>query len=188
MAAKRDLSHEEQLKYNVESGVISTASVDRDKPRMNKQQVKDFAERAAAYDSEMITGIFRNLQHPGGGTRFFHRTYATEQKTTYEFFDGKVYRIPRGIYRFLLNQAYVPQYNYLEGADKVMGTPEIHKVASGRTQQPGNGLYERNVGFIEQGARRHRFSFSPLEFGLNEDINKVFDPQEQRMFPNIMTA
>lgn len=188
MASKRDMSNEEQLKYNIESGVISSTSAQRDKPRMTKQQVKDFIDRAASYDNEMITGIFRNLQHPGGGVRFVHKTYPSQPQVTYEFFDGKVYRIPRGVYRFLLNQAYVRQYDFLEGADKVMGTPEIHKGVGSKNPQMGSGIYERNTGFIEQVSKRHRFSFSPLEFGLNEDINKVFDPQEQNMFPNILSA
>ena len=49
----------------IRSGLMNGGYVVADKPRLSKDEAAALIARMRAYDSEMVTGIFQNLEAPG---------------------------------------------------------------------------------------------------------------------------
>jgi len=113
-------------------------------------------------DSEMVTGIFRNLENPGtngarGSIAFGYKAYPGDDIVTYEFCDNERYTIPRGVARHLNNNCYYKEYQHLPGEEGLTGV---------RGAQADGRLRAHTM----QTARKiHRCQFRSLEF-MDDDV------------------
>ncbi len=64
-------------------------------------------------ESQMITGVFRDLEvGPGGNLRFSARKYPWDQVQSYNFVDGQTYTIPLWVARHLNENCKHPVYRH----------------------------------------------------------------------------
>ena len=75
---------------------------------MKQKELKHRQEK----DSEMVRGIFRFHEVPGGQFSFNHRVYKEDQLASYTMKDGEVYTVPLGVARHLNTNCWYPSYNY----------------------------------------------------------------------------
>jgi hypothetical protein len=154
-----------------------------DKPRLSKDEAAALIARMRAYDSEMVTGIFQNLEAPGQGLRFNIHLYEGDDYDTYELFDGERYRIPRGVARHLENGCAYKQYTPLSSNLGVQGAPVEGAIGI------SDGRYAGGNNMMRATAKIHRTSFKSLEFS-NDHIDSfqssLFLPQADQILPKIM--
>jgi hypothetical protein len=171
-------------KQPIKSGLMNQPlPVDADKPRMTKEQVAAYIERMRAYDSEMVTGIFENLEAPGQGFRFSIHLYPGDEFDTYELFDGERYRIPRGVARWLNQGCCYKQYAELPALGQVTGTSTQSAVAVKDGRYQGFGANMTPV------SKKYRVSFKSLEFSddtLDFFQSSMFMPANDKIFPNVV--
>lgn len=94
-------------------------------------------------DAEMVKGVFKDYEVPGGNLSFSYRKYKGEDITRYDMIDGHVYTIPRGVAKHLNSSCWYPEYDHIKG--------------EGST----NYAIKKKV---------HRFGFQSLEF-MDEDAH-----------------
>ena len=73
-------------------------------------------------DSEMVRGIFRYHECPGGMLSFTFHKYKWDKMTTYHLKDGDVYEIPRSVAKHLNTNCAYPSYTY---KNDVSGMPVV---------------------------------------------------------------
>lgn len=98
-------------------------------------------------DREMVRGIFRFYEVPGGNLSFSFRKYREDEIETYSLNDGEIYTIPRGVAHHLSNNCWYPEFAYKQ--DESM----------------------RNVAMMTK--KKRRCSFDPLDFMDIEDLNEL---------------
>ena len=141
-----------------------------DKPKMNKEQVERYIQRMRAYDSEMVTGIFENLEAPGQGFRFS---------------DGERYRIPRGVARWLNQGCCYKQYADLPALGQVTGTSTQSAIGIKDGRYQGFGANMHPV------SKKYRVSFKSLEFSddtLDFFSSSMFMPDRDTVLPSNVIA
>jgi hypothetical protein len=111
-----------------------------------KAAFKKKLEKLQERDSEMVTGIFKNLENPGGSVQFNYKCYEGEDYLAYELRDGERYVLPRGVARHLNTNCYYKEYKHLGGefgetgiragfndgrlrGDKMQASRKIHRYA-----------------------------------------------------------
>jgi len=100
-------------------------------------------------DNELVKGIFRFHEVPGGVMKFVFSQYKGEQPKKYELRDGEVYTIPLGVAKHLNKNCWYPVHE--------------HAMDLG-----GNSIYK-------VGEKKRRCSFQSLEFIDPDDFSTV-DP------------
>lgn len=118
------------------------------------RQIRKMRDR----DNEMVTGIFKNLENPGGGgskgsVLFVYKAYPEDELSSYELWDGERYTLPRGVARHLNNNCYYREYAHLEGEK---GTTGI------RGGAPTDGRLRASQ--MQSSRKVHRYAFTSLEF------------------------
>jgi hypothetical protein len=118
------------------------------------KQIKKMRDR----DSEMVTGIFKNLENPAtnggrGAVCFSYKYYPGDENTMYELWDGERYTLPRGVARHLNNNCYYKEYQHLPGEQGLGG------IRSGHNQD--GRLQAQN---IQMAKKVHRYAFHSLEY------------------------
>jgi len=98
-------------------------------------------------DREMVRGIFRFYEVPGGTLSFSFRKYREDEIETYTLNDGEIYTIPRGVAHHLSNNCWYPEYNYKK--DEGMN----------------------NVAMMTK--KKRRCSFDPLDFMDVDELNEL---------------
>jgi hypothetical protein len=73
-------------------------------------------------DREVVRGIFRYHECPGGMLSFPFYKYKWDEMKTYSLNDGEVYEIPRAVAKHLNTNCSYPTYNY---KNNVQGMPEV---------------------------------------------------------------
>ena len=73
-------------------------------------------------DRQLVRGIFRNHECPGGMLSFPFYKYKWDELKVYELKDGEVYEIPRAVAKHLNTNCSYPTYNY---KNNVHGLPEV---------------------------------------------------------------
>jgi len=63
-------------------------------------------------DREMVRGIFRFFEVPGGTMAFSFRKYKEDEIETYTLNDGSIYTVPRGVAHHLSNNCWYPEHAY----------------------------------------------------------------------------
>lgn len=111
-----------------------------------KEELKKKLEKQRAKDKEMVKGIFRFHEVPGGQVTFPYRAYKGDQVENYTLVDGQVHTIPFGVARHLNTNCWYPQHAYQLDAE---GKPKMQ--------------LEKKV---------QRMSFQSLEFTDNNDIDE----------------
>ncbi len=98
-------------------------------------------------DREMVRGIFRFFEVPGGTMAFNFKKYKQDQTETYTMIDGDIYTVPRGVAHHLSNNCWYPEHNY---------------------KMDDHG---RNVAMVTK--KKRRCSFEPLDFMDAADLNDL---------------
>ena len=98
-------------------------------------------------DREIVRGIFKFHEVPGGYMSFVYRAYKEDPVERYDFFDGYQYSIPLGVARHLNKNGWYP----------------IHEYAQDENGRPT----------MKIGQKCRRFSFQSLEFIDIDDLSEV---------------
>ena len=124
------------------------------------KQIRKMRDR----DSEMVTGIFKNLENPAtnggrGSVIFSYKYYPGQENEVYELWDGERYTLPRGVARHLNNNCYYKEYQHLPGE---FGQQGIRGGASadGRLQTSS----------LQMAKKVHRYAFHSLEY-MDDDAD-----------------
>jgi hypothetical protein len=100
-------------------------------------------------DREMVEGIFRFHEVPGGTMSFVFRAYKEDQVERFDLTDGGRYKIPLGVARHLNKNCWYPVHTY---------------------EQDASGKSSMRIG-----QKVRRCSFQSLEFVDIDDITPVGD-------------
>lgn len=65
-------------------------------------------------DREMVKGIFRFHEVPGGSMSFIYAAYKGDQPERYDLFDGEQYTIPLGVARHLNKNCWYPVHTFAQ--------------------------------------------------------------------------
>lgn len=63
-------------------------------------------------DKEMVKGVFKFYEVPGGSMEFMFRKYRGNKPERYSMIDGQVYTIPLGVAKHLNNDCWYPIHSY----------------------------------------------------------------------------
>lgn len=118
--------------------------------QIQTQSKKPSIEIQQKKDAEMVRGIFKFYEVPGGSMSFSYRKYKGEQVKRYDMVDGQIYTIPRGVAKHLNNNCWYPEYDHIKGEDARTTYAVKNKV--------------------------HRCGFQSLEF-MDEDIHTDNEPK-----------
>lgn len=114
----------------------------------NLKKATEADKKSLAYkhdrDREIVRGIFRFHEVPGGFMEFVYKAYKNDPVEKYSMWDGEVYSVPRGVAYHLNNNCWYP----------------IHQHT-----RDDNGKHAATVG-----SRVRRCSFQSLEF-VDDDIS-----------------
>lgn len=122
-------------------GLVSTPT-----PKLTLKPVKDL-KYARDKDREMVRGIFRFFEVPGGNMSFSFRKYREDEVETFSLNDGDIYTIPRGVAHHLSNNCWYPEHAYKMDDH---GRPSMQVTK-----------------------KKRRCSFEPLDFMDADDINDL---------------
>lgn len=117
----------------------------------NKAQRKKNLRYARDKDREIVKGIFRFHEVPGGFMEFVIKLYKEDVVEKYSFYDGQIYTIPLGVAKHLNKNGWYP----------------VHKHA----------VDSRGVTSQEIGQKVRRFSFQSLDFIDIADLTPVGAPE-----------
>lgn len=126
--------------------------------KMTKAEAAKKLDTQRERDQELITGVFRYIEHPGGTLRFRYHKYQEDGFPQYELQDGKIYKLPRMVARHLNQNVHYINYKHL---DKQLGELAVHAAY--------------NDGRVSTHERMHvvnkiaRCEFKSLEF-MDEDL------------------
>ena len=95
-------------------------------------------------DRELVKGIFRFFEVPGGSMSFVFKSYKEDPVETFNLFDGETYTIPLGVARHLNKNGWYP----------------LHQHAVDELGKP----------LMKIGSKVRRFGFQSLEFMDIEDL------------------
>lgn len=76
-------------------------------------------------DNEMVKGIFKFYEVPGGFCEFNFRKYKGDPIIKYSMHDGKVYTVPRMVAKHLNSGTSYPEYEHIKGEPGTMNTYAI---------------------------------------------------------------
>jgi hypothetical protein len=63
-------------------------------------------------DREMVKGIFRFHEVPGGSMSFVYKAYKEDQVERFDLVDGEIYTIPLGVAKHLNHNCWYPVHQY----------------------------------------------------------------------------
>ncbi len=85
-------------------------SLNRPKPK--KKLTPDEVEYMRQKDRELVRGIFRFFEVPGGNMSFSFKKYKGDEVESYSMNDGEIYTIPRGVAMHISNDCWYPESNH----------------------------------------------------------------------------
>ena len=85
--------------------------------QIQTQSKKPSIEIQQKKDAEMVRGVFKFYEVPGGQMSFSYRKYKSEPIKRYDMIDGQIYTIPRGVAKHLNNDCWYPEYDHIKGED-----------------------------------------------------------------------
>lgn len=102
-------------------------------------------------DREMVKGVFKYYEVPGGMVGFCFKKYAEDPLEKFELYDNQVYTIPLGVAKHINGNTWYPVHEYGKNED-------------------GSALQR-------VGQKIRRMAFQSLEFmdmdGMNDNINRI---------------
>ena len=102
--------------------------------KLNEAGKKDAAKKIAAQkekDSEVISGVFKNIECPGSSLQFWFKKYE-EPPVYYEFLDGQRYDVPRMVAEHLNTGTRVKSFSYPQEVWEGKQIPIITPTGKGR--------------------------------------------------------
>lgn len=87
-----------------------------------KEELKKKLKIQREKDNEMVKGIFRFHEVPGGQIKFPYRAYKEDQVENYTLVDGQVHTIPFGVAHHLNKDCWYPEHAYQLDAE---GKPKM---------------------------------------------------------------
>lgn len=121
----------------------------RKKPHQKVPPSKKEREDEYAKDHEMVRGIFRFHEVPGGVMSFVYKKHKGDEVLHYTMTDGQIYSVPRMVAKHLNKNCWYPIHDY---------------------ETDENGRFTHNYKITK---KVRRCSFQSLEFIDDEDINPV---------------
>ncbi len=115
-----------------------------------KESVKANLRYQRDKDREMVKGIFKYHEVPGGILPFVYKVYKEDQVERYDLIDGQVYTVPLGVAKHLNKNGWYPIHAY---------------------QVNENGIPTMKIG-----QKVRRFGFSSLEFVDIDDLTPIGAP------------
>lgn len=82
-----------------------------------KKKALELIEKAKDEDSQIVKGIFKNLECPGGDLMFAYHAYKGEPTRVYHFIDGQEYEVPKGVAKHINKQCKYKKSKYLVDKD-----------------------------------------------------------------------
>ena len=113
-------------------------------------------------DREMVKGIFRFHEVPGGRMAFSYRAYKEDPVETFDLIDGQIYTLPLGVARHLNKNCWYPVYDYIKGENGVQGGYASNVLGASATMRVTTKV--------------RRCSFQSLEFVDIEDLSATGQP------------
>jgi hypothetical protein len=101
-------------------------------------------------ERELVKGIFRFHEVPGGSMSFVYRAYKDDPVERFDLIDGQVYKLPLGVAKHLNKNGWYP----------------VHAYATDENGKP----------LMKIGQKVRRFSFQSLEFVDIDDITPDGSP------------
>lgn len=130
----------------------------KDEKKITKLELAKNLEAMRERDNDLVTGIFRYIEHPRGTLRFRFKKYANDEYKAYELVDGQKYNLPRMIARHLNNNVHYMEYQRLDKTLEGMSVSAGYN--DGSLQCPERMQVANKV---------HRCEFRSLEF-MDDDI------------------
>jgi len=116
----------------------------KDDKKVDRASIKKTLRYQRDKDRELVKGIFRFHEVPGGTMSFVFRAYKEDPVERYDLLDGEVYTLPLGVAKHLNKACWYPVHAY---------------------QMNEAGKPTKNVG-----RKVHRCSFQSLEFVDIDDL------------------
>lgn len=121
---------------------LESKTIDK-KPAQNLKYQRD-------KDREMVKGIFKFYEVPGGSMSFVYRAYKEDPVERFDLVDGQVYKLPLGVAKHLNKNGWFPLHTY--------------------------ALDEYGKPAMKIGQKVRRFGFQSLEFVDIDDITPEGSP------------
>lgn len=128
----------------IDNGVVSSLPTDLTLDKKVSDKKKSFSY-LRDQEREVVTGIVKNHECPGGMVEFMFRKWKGDPITKYSFNDGQVARIPLGVARHLNSNCWYPVHAQAQDAE-------------------GRSSYKI-------GRKVRRFGFQSLDFLDENDLN-----------------
>lgn len=79
---------------------------------IQNEDIKRNLEIQQAKDKELVKGLFKFYECPGGSLSFVYRKYKGEKVKRYDMVDNKVYTIPLGVAKHINSNIWYPVHAY----------------------------------------------------------------------------
>ena len=98
---------------------VTEIGIDTKKPITDtrKKDAKEKLNKEYEEDSRLVTGIFKNLEAPGGTLEFAYRKYPQDPTRLYKFEDGKEYEVPICVAKHINTDCVIQHHKYLINLD-----------------------------------------------------------------------
>lgn len=126
--------------------------------RLSPEEAKKKLQRMREKDSQIVKGVFRFHEMPGGTLSFVFKAYKGDQSQRYDMVDGQVYSVPLGVAKHLNMNGWYPEYEYIKG-------------------ETFAGGYGNHLVGMQIAKKVHRYGFSGLDF-IDEDMGQ----QDKQIF------
>jgi hypothetical protein len=83
----------------------------------SKKKSKESLKYQRDKDRQMVKGIFRFYEVPGGQISFNFRKYKEDPIERFDLVDGEVYSLPLGVAKHLTNSGNYPVHKYMKSED-----------------------------------------------------------------------
>lgn len=117
-------------------------------------KIKKNKEQLRQRDNEIVRGMFRYDEVPGGTLIFSYKKYKADPIRNYSLIDGQTYELPRGVAKHLATT----------------GSYAIHEYQTDTSGKP----------VIRIGRKKRRYSFESL--GFFDDIEDEVKSEESNLF------
>lgn len=121
-------------------------------PTVKKETKKPNYKYMRDKDRQMVKGIFRFHECPGGVMSFVFKYWKEDPVERYDMVDGQIYSVPLGVAKHLNNNCWYPEYSFIKGDGKTVAA------------------YSPDGQVMKVSRKVKRCSFQSLEFIDLEDI------------------
>ena len=90
--------------------LTESVSKQEEKKKALSQNLKYMRDK----DRELVKGIFRFHEVPGGCLNFSFKAYKQDEVERYDMVDGQVYTVPLGVAKHLNKNLWYPEYAYVK--------------------------------------------------------------------------